>query len=562
MTPVWTTACPDWEQRIADRQSLIPCPPLFPKQATAALHVMDQLRIVDQPGSPTWGELSRPWLRDFVSSVFGAYDENSGRRLMREWLMLISKKNTKSTTAGLMMLTFLILNWRQAGEFGILAPTVEVANNAFKPAADAIKADDELRELFHVQDHIRTITHRVTKATLQVVAADSDTVAGKKWIVTLIDELWVFGKRPTAEDMLREATGGMLSRPEGCVIYLSTQSNEPPAGVFKQKLQYARGVRDGRIVDPQFCPVLYEFPQKMVSAKAHLDPANFYVTNPNMGASVDEPTLRRLLAQAQESGEESIRGFLAKHLNVEIGLALGSDRWVGADFWEQSAIPLSLDELLQRSEVVTAGVDGGGLDDLLGLTLIGRERSTRKWLVWSKAWAHEIVLTRRKEIAPRLRDFEKDGNLVIVARPGEDIVQVADILCQVRDYGVLPERNAIGVDRHGIGALISELESPGRDFQADQIQGIPQGYQLMGAIKDTERMLAGGDMLHANTPLMNWCVGNARVEQKGNAILITKAISGSAKIDPLMALFDAAALMALNPEGLGASFWETNLAAA
>ena len=84
----------------------------------------------------------------------------------------------------------------------------------------------------------------------------------------------------------------------------------------------------------------------------------------------------------------------------------------------------------------------------------------------------------------------------------------------------------------------------------------------MGAIKDTERMLAGGDMLHAQSEMMNWCVGNARVEQKGNAILITKAISGSAKIDPLMALFDAAALMALNPEGLGASFWETNLAAA
>lgn len=553
----WTTACPDWERRILARESLIPSPPLFPDQAQAALAVMDQLRVVDQPGSPTWGELSRPWLRDFVSNIFGAYEPESGRRLIREWLLLISKKNSKSTTAGFIMLTFLIMNWRQAGEFGILAPTVEVANNAYKPAADAIKADDELKELFHVQDHIRTITHRVTKATLQVVAADSDTVAGKKWIVTLIDELWLFGKKANAEDMLREATGGLLSRPEGCVLYLSTQSNEPPAGVFKQKLQYARGVRDGRIKDPQFCPVLYEFPDRMLANKAYLKPENFYVTNPNMGASVDEPTLVRLLEQAQESGEESMRGTVAKHLNVEIGLALRSDRWAGAEFWEQNAIKLSLDDLLRRSEVVTAGVDGGGLDDLLGLVLIGREIETRKWLVWAKAWAHEVVLTRRKEIAPRLRDFEKDGDLTIVQRPGQDIVAVADILCKVRDAGLLPEKNAIGVDRHGIGALISELESPGRDFQADQIQGIPQGYQLMGAIKDTERMLAGGDMQHGGSPLMNWCVGNARVEPKGNAILITKAISGSAKIDPLMALFDAAALMALNPEGLGASFWET-----
>ena len=41
--------------------------------------------------------------------------------------------------------------------------------------------------------------------------------------------------------------------------------------------------------------------------------------------------------------------------------------------------------------------------------------------------------------------------------------------------------------------------------------------------------------------------GNARVDPKGNAIVITKQASGTAKIDPLMAAFNAIALVATNP---------------
>lgn len=553
MTPTWTTALPDWERRIVARESLIPFAPLFPAEAEAGLQVLDELRVVDMPGSPLFGEVSEQWLRDFLASIFGAYDAETGRRMVREWFLLISKKNTKSTSAGLLMGAILLRNWRQAGEFGILAPTVEVANNAFKPLADAIRADDDLSDLLHVQDHIRTITHRVTKATLQVVAAEAETVAGKKWIITLVDELWLFGKRANAEDMLREATGGLASRDEGAVIYLSTQSNEPPAGVFKQKLEYARGVRDGRIVDPQFCPVLYEFPPKMIAAGEHLKPANFYVTNPNMGHSVNEAFLVREFGKAQEAGPESLRGFLAKHLNVEIGLALQSNRWAGADFWQQAGTAgLDLETIIDRSDVITVGIDGGGLDDMLGFSVIGRDARTGDWLTWARAWVHRCVLERRKEIAPRLLDFAKDGDLVIIDDDStEDVAGVADLCEHLHQTGLLA---LIGVDPVGIGAILDELEA--RGIPRELIHGISQGWKMAGAIKTMERKLAAHQMWHGDRPLMAWCVGNAKVEPRGNAILITKQAAGTAKIDPVSALINAAELMSRNPQGQR-SFWET-----
>lgn len=539
---IQSTACIDWERRIVAGESLIPFSPLYPSEATDSLSVFNALRLVDVAGSPLFGEIARPWVTDFVATLFGSYDAETGRRAIQEYLLCVSKKNGKSSLAAGIMLTALIRNWRRSAEFIIIAPTVEIANNSFYPARDMVRADEELSALFHVQEHYRQITHRVSGAQLKVVAADSDAVGGKKASGILVDELHLFGSKPYAENMFREAMGGLASRPEGFVIYLTTQSDQAPAGIFEQKLQYARGVRDGRIDDSKFLPIIYEFPPAMVKAQAHLEPANFYVTNPNLGLSVDEEFLSRELRKAQESGEGSIRGFLAKHLNVEIGLALHSNNWAGALFWEeQGDRTLTLDELLRRSEVVTVGIDGGGLDDLLGLAVTGREKGTGRWLHWGHAWAHSIVLERRKSEAERFRQFAREGDLTIVDRPGEDVAQVAAIVKRCEKAGLLAQ---VGVDRAGITAIVDCIcEALGLPEENDRIVAIPQGWSLMASIQAAERKLAEGAFVHQGSAMMAWCVGNARIEAKGNAIYVTKEVSGRAKIDPVMALFDALTLL-------------------
>lgn len=538
----WTTSCVDWAQRLKRGDSIIPAP-IFPERAEEALAVFKELKIVDAPGSPRFGDACEQWVFDYVAALFGAYDAETGERLIRESLMLIPKKNSKSTIAAGIMLTALILSWRVSDELIILAPTKEIALNAFKPVQDMIKHDEELSALFLVQDHYKTVTHRTMGSTLKVVAADSDTVGGKKASWVLVDEEWLFGKNIRADSMFREAKGGLTSRPEGIFIKLSTQSDQPPAGVFLQDLQYARKVRDGEVHDPAYLPVLYEFPDDMVQDKDYLNPDYFGVVNPNLGYSVSRSYLERELQQAEEKGQDSLRDFLAKHLNVEIGLNLRSDRWAGADFWERSAERVTLEELLERCEVVTVGIDGGGLDDLLGLTLCGRCEETGRWLTWSRAWAHEIVLERRKEIAPRLHDFARDGDLVLVQRIGDDVEELAAIVAEVEEHGLLEK---VGIDPAGVGGVLEALAAAG--VPEEKIIGISQGWRLGGAIKTAERKLAEGVLRHCGQPMMAWCVGNAKVEPKGNAILITKQASGTAKIDPLMALFNAVQLMALNPE--------------
>ena len=544
-----STACPDWRERIVAGRSLLPAP-LFEDEAEEALRVFKSLRIVDAPGKPTFGEACEEWVFDFVRAIFGAYDASIGRRLIREFFLLISKKNSKSTIAAGIMVTALIRNWRHSAELLILAPTLEVAYNEFQPARDMILVDDDLRDLMHIQEHTRTITHLTTKATLKVVAADTDTAAGKKAGFIFVDELWVFGKRPKADAMLREATGGLIARPEGFVIWASTQSDEAPAGVFKAKLDYFRQVRDGTIIDPGSLPLIYEYPEEMLEAEAYLDPANFYITNPNMGRSVFVEWLADELKKVinAQAGEKQV--FLAKHLNVEIGLRLAADRWAGANHWIGAAHEgLTIDELMARSEVVVAGVDGGGLDDLMGLGLIGRCRETRDWLSWSRGWAHDDVLQRRQDIATQLREFADDGDLVICEDPLQPIREAADILEQVFNAGMFPEKYAIGLDPYGIGALVDEQAL--RKIEGEILSSIRQGAALSPASWGLEIKLKNRTFRHSGSRMMNWCVGNAKAVVRGGAVLITKESAGRAKIDPLVAVFNAAMLMSRNPEARG-----------
>ncbi|QBQ49082.1 terminase large subunit [Brevundimonas naejangsanensis] len=549
----WSTACLDWCERIVSRRSLLPSP-LFADEGEEALRVFKSLRIVDAPGKPTFGEACEEWVFDFVRAIFGAYDAASGQRLIREFFLLISKKNSKSTIAAGIMVTALVRNWRFSAQLLILAPTLEIANNAFEPARDMILEDEDLSVLMHIQEHTRTITHRTTKAVLKVVAADTDTVGGKKAGFIFVDELWIFGKRPKADAMLREATGGLVSRPEGFVIWASTQSDEAPAGVFKTKLDYFRGVRDGRIHDPASLPLIYEYPEAMIEAQAYLDPANFYITNPNMGRSVFQNWLVDELQKVINATGGELQVFLSKHLNVEIGLRLAQDRWAGADHWPGAADEtLTLNDLLTRSEVVVGGVDGGGLDDLMGLGLIGRCRETRDWLSWSRAWAHDDVLQRRQDIATQLREFQADGDLVICDDPLQPIREAADILEQVHAAGLFPEKYGIGLDPFGIAALIDELAV--RKIEGDLLSSIRQGSALSPASWGLEIKLKNRTFRHGGRRMMSWCVGNAKAQVRGGAVLITKESAGRAKIDPLVALFNAAMLMSRNPESRGLSVY-------
>jgi phage terminase large subunit-like protein len=231
------------------------------------------------------------------------------------------------------MVVALIVNRRPGAEFLLIAPTKEVADIAFTQASRTIKLDPELDKLFHTQRHIRRITHRKTDATLQIKAADTDVITGSKAAGTMIDETHVFAEKANAPAVFLELRGSLGKRPDGFLFQATTQSKKAPAGVFAAELAKARKVRDGQLKLP-LLPILYELPLRLSKDGGWKDRKYWPCVNPNLGRSISPDFLERELVTAEESNNPGqLALFASQHFNVEIGLALSSDNWVGAQYW-------------------------------------------------------------------------------------------------------------------------------------------------------------------------------------------------------------------------------------
>lgn len=552
IAPAWRFAVPDWEERLRAGRSLVPDLPLNADEARRSVDIFNRLRLPDVEGQPRLGQAAGDWFRDVVRAVFGSLDPASKVRRVSGVFVLVPKKNSKTTNGAALMLTALLMNQRPNALFGLFGPTQTIADIAFDAVQGMIAADPSLAKIFHVQAHIKRITHRGTGASLRITTFDMQVATGGKYAGWLLDEAHLLGQVHYARRVLAQLRGARTAVPESFGVIITTQSDTPPAGLFKEELDHARGVRDGRVEGGSLLPVLYEFPEAMQIApdKPWRNEKNWPLVLPNIGRSVNLEILRQEYAAERSKGDDAERLWASQHLNIEIGLALHYDRWPGADHWDKRGRAMSLDDVLEWSEVVTIGIDGGGLDDLLGLAVLGRERETGRWLHWGHAWADRGVMLLRKEIAPALLDFERDGDLTFVdigAVDGlnEDVAGVADIVEKVLNSGLLPEKGGIGLDPVGVAAITDELAL--RGVPEGCMVGVPQGYRLSGVIKGAARKLKDGTLRHARQPIMAWAVGNAKMELKGSAVLVTKQAAGSAKIDPLLALFNAFDLMARRP---------------
>jgi phage terminase large subunit-like protein len=548
---MWDLSNPEWEARLMSGRSLIPELPLNRQEADDGLAIFDQLRLPDVPDLPLMRDAAGPWFRDLVRVAFGSWFPAERKRYIRDIFAMLPKGQSKTTYSAGLLLTAMYLNRRPRAEGLFVAPTQAIANTAYDKCVGMIEAEPELRKRFRPRDHIKTISDLANGSALRIKSFDTNILSGTILFIALLDELHLLGRNAHTAKVLRQIRGGLEKTPEGLLIITTTQSDDIPSGAFKDELLNARRIRDGHFrgkVHRPLLPVLYEFPPAIAKHRERWgDPSNWPMVMPNLGRSVHLDSLVADWQTEQTKNDAAIRIWASQHLNIEMGIGLQTDGWPGAEFWASAVdTTLTLDSLIERSETVVVGVDGGGLDDLFGLAILGREKESKRWLSWSHAWCHRGVLQRRLTIASRLEDFAAAGELTIVDDKLEDVSAIVGIVQRVQDAGVL---SCVAIDVEGpYGEFVDALAEIGVDEASEKIVGIGQGYKLMGAIKTVERKLVNGTFVHAPSALMDWQCGNVKIEPTATAIRPTKQNAGDAKIDGWCALMDAATVMSKHPD--------------
>jgi phage terminase large subunit-like protein len=153
---------------------------------------------------------------------------------------------------------------------------------------------------------------------------------------------------------------------------------------------------------------------------------------------------------------------------------------------------LTLAEVIRRSEVLTVGLDGGGLDDFSACLCWAAKKERASGSLGSRL--HLAGRLGAPQGEPTLyEDFIKDGDLTLVERLPDDVTAVVDIVKQCLDSGKLAK---VGADPAGLGSIVDELAKIGVTQENELLVGVRQGVALMGAIKTVERKLADGSFKH------------------------------------------------------------------
>ena len=274
-----------------------------------ANHAVDFIERYCKHSKGKWGGkpfILELWQRAFVAAIFGFVDKETGMRRFTEALLIVARKNGKSTLAAAIGLYLMVADGEPGAEVYSAATKKDQAKIIWLEAKRMVKKSPSLSK--RIKPLVSEMVADRYDAVFKPLGSDSDTLDGLNVHGGLIDELHAI-KDKNIYDVIVDGT----SSREQPLILITTTAGTVRESIYDEKYNDASKNIDGieGFEDDRTLAVIYELDKR----EEWTDPVCWKKANPALGTIKKVSTLARKVKMAQADNKK-VKTLLCKDFNI------------------------------------------------------------------------------------------------------------------------------------------------------------------------------------------------------------------------------------------------------
>lgn len=460
-----------------------------------------------------------PWQKAFWECLYSFKMADSGMRRFTEALMLIARKNGKSTCFAADGMTDLFIG---AGGADICC-----ASNDDRQAKLIWSELGGMRQRLDPKkaitgQNLTEIRNKVKNISCIRLSSKSSNLDGFNFAKVYMDE-----SHDLEKDDLPEACWRSMSAKEEPLFLNCTTEGFVSDKYLDKKIAYAKGVIDGTIDDIHFMAFLYLQDSEQ---EIWQDPASWEKSNPSIRYGVKKiAKLKRDIEVAKHDKAARIH-MLTKDFNIKMN---SSEGWLSEGDYNYTQEVKDLEEF--RGRFCLAAVDLSETTDLTNCKLLFMLPNDPTKYIYSHYWIPESKLEDNadKQAGAEYKEWAREGYLDICEGTMNDLTQVADWIADLR------ERYDIRVVKCGYDQKFSKDFLRRMDEYGIECEMIYQSVEVMSSpMKWVEADFKRQAINYGNNPVDKMCFKNAciQVDNRGRCMCVKPKGLLAYKIDGAVTL--------------------------
>ena len=463
-------------------------------------------------GKPVVLEL---WQKAFVQAIFGFVDEKGFRRY-REALLIVARKNGKSTLLSCIALYMLIADHEGGAQVCCVASKKDQAKLVFNEAKNMVQQSQFLRK--HIKPRKSDLYFAKTFSTFEPLSSDSNTLDGLNMHCGIIDELHALKDR-NIYDVSKQS---MSSRQQPLLCEIST-AGFVRENIFDDRYEYGTNVIEGTINDERMLAIIYELDDK----KEWTDKSKWQKANPGLGTIKDINTLNDYVEEAKNN-PKFLPTVLTKDFNIR---ETAVNSWLSFTDINNTKT-YNYEE--HRNIYAIGGVDLSSVWDLTCATVIYRYK--KEWYCRQMYFIpEEVAEEKERQDKVPYKVWREQGYVRFCQGNKISDTDVTDWFIELREkYNILVYWT--GYDPWTARLWVEQMKQNG--FVMEEVR---QGAKTMSnPMKQLACEIRAKNINYNNNPILKWCLTNTQTEiDKNDNIRPVKGRNAKQRIDGAVSLIDA-----------------------